>query len=141
MRQTSPKLEIDASFSAGDIQGVVALVTYICGEATARKLVREAGGGRIFVPLSPAPHHRICQIIGFENTVELARECGGVTFDVAVGREFRGADRLAAVERLTRKGKTVSQITKALNCSRRSVFKDRAKLRALSLSHSSKVSK
>lgn len=104
------------------------------GEANALLVIAAAGGERIAVPaLLDAGNcpSTFARRFGPEIGVLLILHFGGSAIYIPHGRkQWKGAKAATSdVVRMTRRGKTASQIAKTLGCSERTVYAKRAKAR------------
>lgn len=100
------------------------------GEERAALVSRKAGGRRLAIPGTLADSAPLEARFGRKLAVVLVLHFGGQTIYVPHGGKRRHVDR-AAVVRLTRKGRTASEIVAELQCSDRTVYSQRAKAREL----------
>lgn len=89
----------------------------LLGEAAARALFEELGGGRVYVPQRPAPEDRLSRLVGVEGAEKLARLYGGERLELP-----NPPLRRRRIVSLRRQGTTIEGIARALGCTRRRVF-------------------
>ena len=98
-------------------------VRRLCGAEVADELCTRAGGRRVYVPRGRIAESALGQIIGERAVSKLAAAFGGESIDVPTMRHL-------VIQKLCLAGKSAGQVASEALCSRRTVFKVKAQLRA-----------
>ncbi len=99
------------------------------GPDVAAIILRECGGTEVNVPTEAREHHRLCRLIGLDNTKIISRDFGFGPVRLPLRQFGAMAVRHAAIKQACREGRTTTSIVKEFRASARTVHKIRARLR------------
>jgi hypothetical protein len=89
-----------------DLPASVAQLARVIGRDQALALAGSCQNGRIYVPRSPGPNHRLTQLIGQEAAGKIARQWGGEIIYMAKCHEVKIKFRNSAIRRWAAEGRT-----------------------------------
>lgn len=92
-------------------------IVEIIGEEAASKLIAMFGGTRLYVPHSPCADDALARAIGPQAAMKLAEMFGGERVDLP-----KPPPRRMQILAMRAAGRSVAEIARELNCTRRRVF-------------------
>jgi len=102
---------------------MLGFIVEIIGEEAAAKLIARFGGTRLYVPHTPCPDDALALAVGTGAAMKLAQMFGGERV------ELPKLPRRMQILALRAAGRSVEEIARALNCTRRRVFQVLAEAR------------
>ena len=96
---------------------MLGFIVQIIGEEAAAKLIASFGGTRLYVPHSPCADDALAQAVGTGAAMKLAQMFGGERVELP-----KPPPRRMQILTLRAAGRSVEEIARALNCTRRRVF-------------------
>lgn len=108
-----------------EYESALQMVRGAFGEDVLLRLVAEFGDGRVYIPQNPTERSSLCQVLTLEQARRLAAVFAGEDLSLPL---LRGARLATRVEALLKAGKRPCQISRELDCSRRTVHKVKKRL-------------
>jgi DNA-binding NarL/FixJ family response regulator len=103
---------------------MLGFIVEIIGEEAAAKLIARFGGTRLYVPHSPCADDALALAVGTGAALKLAEMFGGERVELP-----KPPPRRMQILALRAAGRSVEEIARALNCTRRRVFQVLAEAR------------
>ncbi|HEY2525921.1 MAG TPA: Mor transcription activator family protein [Candidatus Binataceae bacterium] len=100
------------------------VIVEIIGEEAAAKLIASFGGTRLYVPHSPGADDALARAVGTHAAMKLAQMFGGERVELP-----KPPPRRTQILALRASGRSVEEIARSLNCTRRRVFQVLAEAR------------
>ena len=116
--------EPQANRNPGEVNSMLGFIVEIIGEEAAAKLIARFGGTRLYVPHSPCPDDALALAVGTGAAMKLAEMFGGERVELP-----KPPPRRMQILALRAAGRSVEEIARALNCTRRRVFQVLAEAR------------
>jgi hypothetical protein len=101
----------------GEVKSMLGFIVEIIGEEAAAKLIASFGGTRLYVPHSPCADDALARAVGTGAAMKLAQMFGGERVELP-----KPPPRRMQILTLRAAGRSVEEIARALNCTRRRVF-------------------
>ena len=121
--------------------GILAEIAEAAGEEAAIAVARAGGGRHCYFPgVATLGEERqknnwLVKAVGMEAAIKIAAACcprRGFWVDMPLGPMAYGFRLQEAIDKLLRSGKSINEIARALRCTRRSVYRRKAKIRQTS---------
>src|SRR5216683_6476044 len=107
-----------------EVNSMLGFIVEIIGEEAAAKLIARFGGTRLYVPHTPCPDDALALAVGTGAAMKLAQMFGGERVELP-----KPPPRRMQILALRAAGRSVEEIARALNCTRRRVFQVLAEAR------------
>ena len=92
-------------------------IVEVIGENAAARLIARFGGTRLYVPHSPSADDALARAVGEAAAIKLARVFGGERVELP-----KPPPRRMQIVELRAAGRSIEEIARILNCTRRRVF-------------------
>lgn len=112
---------------------ILAEIAEVAGEPAALAIAAARGGGRASIPARVKPGHWLAETVGMDAAVAISRHFtsgrGTVEIDVPLGPSGTIAKAYRAMHNMIAEGRSADEIARAVGMSRRSVLRNKARLR------------
>jgi Homeodomain-like domain len=92
-------------------------IVEVIGEGATARLIARFGGTRLYVPHTPSAHDELARAVGETAAIKLARVFGGERVEIP-----KPPPRRVQIVELRAAGRSIEEIARILNCTRRRVF-------------------